>query len=421
MGGLAIANLNDPWFRAAVASSAGKYPIDILKTLLANAPDGRARTEMATQLIATPASSADAGRLRTLVNLVTPGANEPVSPWHFAALARVLDVLDQRHEGLHTLSASDDAEAREAAARCQRVIDSARTMAQDAAAPERTRLAAIPLLARGEQAADADLQSLGQLLDPQSPAPLQSAAVRQLSRGQGRQIATVLLSHWKQASPALRSLMLGVLVTRPEWANALLDAIEKRIVQPGEIPASTRARLLAIDDTRFHARAEPLFTATRASTRQQVIDQYKPVLSLKGGAARGAAIFSRTCTACHLLAGQGHAVGPDLSALTDRSTQALMIAILDPNAAVDGKFVNYIVELRDGRTLSGIIESESAASVSVLQPNGIRDTVSRADIKKMRSTSLSLMPEDLQAGMSAQDLADLIEFVRTAGPRNEQR
>jgi len=139
---------------------------------------------------------------------------------------------------------------------------------------------------------------------------------------------------------------------------------------------------------------------------------------MSGNFANGAAIFGRTCVACHQLGGKGFAVGPDLGALTDRSRQALLIAILDPNAAVDGKYVNYVVDLRDGRTLSGIISSESAGGVVVLQPNGTQDSVLRADITSLRSTGLSLMPEGLESGLSPQDVADLITYVAAAGRAN---
>jgi putative heme-binding domain-containing protein len=54
--------------------------------------------------------------------------------------------------------------------------------------------------------------------------------------------------------------------------------------------------------------------------------------------------------------------------------------------------------------------------VTVLQGNGVRDDVPRARIKKMVSTKLSLMPEGLEEGLSEQELADLVNFVRRSAP-----
>src|SRR5262249_25012183 len=150
----------------------------------------------------------------------------------------------------------------------------------------------------------------------------------------------------------------------------------------------------------------------RPTTRAEAMEQYKPTLTLKGNAANGATLFSRTCATCHAFREQGFAVGPDLAALNDRSTQALFIAILDPNAAVDRKFAYYTLHLKDVRNLSGIIAEETGPSLTILQANAVRETVLRSEIKSLKSSSLSMMPEGLEQGMTPQDLADLIRFVQ---------
>jgi putative heme-binding domain-containing protein len=255
---------------------------------------------------------------------------------------------------------------------------------------------------------------LGQLLLPQPPPSLQQAALSALSRDNDPRVADLLLHDWPQASPAQRSTFLEVLLSRPQWTRSLLDSLESTKIRPDQLTASARARLTTNPDTSIQSRAQKLLATQHTSTRQQVLDQYKPALTLKGNPQHGRAIFSKTCTACHQLQGEGNSVGADLTALTDRSPQALMIAILDPNAAVDGRFVDYVVQLKDGRTLSGIIADESSTGLTILQPNHIRDKVLRRDIEKMRSTNLSLMPEGLESGLSPQDLADLIAYVATA-------
>ncbi|HEV8605811.1 MAG TPA: hypothetical protein VGQ99_10620, partial [Tepidisphaeraceae bacterium] len=116
---------------------------------------------------------------------------------------------------------------------------------------------------------------------------------------------------------------------------------------------------------------------------------------------------------CHALGGKGNAVGPDLASLTDRSAGAMLVAILDPNAAVESKYTYYTVDTRDGRNLTGIINEETGASVRVLQANGITEVVRRVDIKEMKSSKLSMMPEGLEMGLTTQDLADLIRYVQS--------
>ncbi len=289
-----------------------------------------------------------------------------------------------------------------------------RGLVGDSKSPAAVRVAAIGLLGRDGAIGDADLRMLGEMLNPQTTSVLQQAALAALSRDNDPRVAEVLLADWGQASPGMRSTYLEMLLTRPRWTRALLDAMEGGKVRVGEVTATARARLASNTDQQIVERARKLFSAGHASSRQQVLEQYKSVVSLKGDERHGHEIFSKTCTACHQLAGEGNSVGADLTALTDRSPQALKIAILDPNAAVDGRFVNYVVELKDGRTLSGIIADESSGGMTVVQASGIRDKVLRRDIERFRSTGLSLMPEGLEAGMSPQDLADLIAYVASA-------
>jgi putative heme-binding domain-containing protein len=108
----------------------------------------------------------------------------------------------------------------------------------------------------------------------------------------------------------------------------------------------------------------------------------------------------------------GNVVGPDLASVGDKSPEGLLIAILDPNRAVEARYINYIVTTTDEQTLTGLLASESATSITLLGPDGKPQTLRRQDLKDLRSSNTSLMPEGLEAGLKPQDLADLIAFVR---------
>ncbi|HXE54076.1 MAG TPA: HEAT repeat domain-containing protein, partial [Tepidisphaeraceae bacterium] len=403
----------DAYFRAAVLSSAMSDPLEILSRVPAT------RTDLVGPLVATAASVLDENKLPQLLAYLAPKDEASIAPWQFLALAGAADAMERRCIALTSFEKSSDPTVRATAARVHRIFESAGPGARDASAPPSLRLAAIDLLGHTGNIDDATLNALAQLLQPQTSPSLRDAALKALSRARGPRVAQVLLAGWTDASPSLRSTLLEMFLTRPQWTSALLDAIEKQHVHAGEITASARARLLADSDPQVRQRATTLLATSISPSRRQVLEQYKPALGLKGDYARGHAIFARLCTACHALQGEGNQVGADLTALNDRGPQSLMISILDPNAAVDGRFVSYVVQLKDGRTLSGIIADETANGLTVVQPNGIRDKVLRKDIARLRSTGLSLMPEGLEAGMSAQDLADLIDFVATASRKGQ--
>jgi putative heme-binding domain-containing protein len=142
-----------------------------------------------------------------------------------------------------------------------------------------------------------------------------------------------------------------------------------------------------------------------------VIEKYQPALALKGEAARGRAVFETLCAPCHRVGDLGNDVGPNLSTIRQWSPEQVMINILDPNREVAPNFVSYTVETKDGRTLDGMIAEESAASLTLKRAGGVQETVLRRDIAQLTGSSLSLMPEGLEAGITPQQMADLIAFL----------
>ena len=58
-----------------------------------------------------------------------------------------------------------------------------------------------------------------------------------------------------------------------------------------------------------------------------------------------------------------------------------------------------------------VVKEETAVGLTVLQAGGISHLVLRRDITSLRGTGQSMMPEGLIAGMTQQDVADLLEFL----------
>jgi putative heme-binding domain-containing protein len=69
------------------------------------------------------------------------------------------------------------------------------------------------------------------------------------------------------------------------------------------------------------------------------------------------------------------------------------------------------VNTKDGQTLSGIITQDDAASMTIKMMGGAQLNIPRSNIKGSSSSSQSLMPEGLETGMTAQDMADLLDFI----------
>jgi putative heme-binding domain-containing protein len=254
---------------------------------------------------------------------------------------------------------------------------------------------------------------LASLLKPQTPAVVQVDAVAAVARGRDPKLPETLLGGWKGYTPALRAAVLDTLLSRGDWTSALLFSLEDTCTPPGEIDPAHRLRLLKHSDKSLRARAEAVF-GPEAGSRRDVLDKYRPALETAGDRNRGLEVFKRVCASCHKLGGVGTDVGPDLAALDDRSPEALLTAIFDPNRAFEVKFTEYTVHLVDGRVKTGMIASETASALTLRRQQGEQDEVLRADVEAMASSGRSLMPEGLEKDISPRDLADLVAFLNAA-------
>ncbi|MGI9455867.1 MAG: c-type cytochrome, partial [Aeoliella sp.] len=149
------------------------------------------------------------------------------------------------------------------------------------------------------------------------------------------------------------------------------------------------------------------------SSRQEVLDAYASAATLTGDVEKGAKLFSKTCAACHRHGNIGNDRGEKLSALQDKSTAFLMTAILDPNRAVDEKYRSFTLLTQDGFSRSGMITSETASSIELVDAEGKQHTILRIDIDELVSSGVSFMPEGLEKELKPQDFADIMEFIRS--------
>jgi hypothetical protein len=71
-----------------------------------------------------------------------------------------------------------------------------------------------------------------------------------------------------------------------------------------------------------------------------------------------------------------------------------------------------MVETIDGRSLTGLLSSESATSLVLSLPGGQQLDILRKEISSIKSLPVSLMPESLSQVLKPSDVADLIAWLR---------
>ena len=295
-------------------------------------------------------------------------------------------------------------------------IENLREHVGDDTLPESERAEAVRFLGHPAVfSGGADLARLLALLEPRTPPALREAAFAALERARHPGTPAALAERWATLPPADRAKALALFLSREDWTTALLSAIESGTITANQIDAASRSRLLAAKDAALRDRAQSLFASPTNATREEVIKAHADVLSLKGDPVAGKTVFGTVCIACHVAEGLGNPVGPDLAALTDRSPDSMLVALLDPNRAIEDKFLNYTVTTKSGDSIFGLIADESANSVTIRQADGSARSVPRNEIAKMASTGVSLMPEGFEKILTQPQLADLIAYLTTLG------
>ena len=412
---LAHGHGGDAWVRAALVSSATECAKELLDAIVPLLPDTPRLGELVSGLVTTATTAGDANPqmiAQVISSLVREASPQETQPWKLTALATLLKTVEAESDsGLATLPL-DDATRSD----LDRLISFSRSLAMDRSATVDTRIDVLNLLGRIPSKRDSDRDLLIQLLDPTVDIRLQSAAVSALREIEGDGTATSLIERWRSYSPQTQAGVLEVLLSRSDWASAILSAIDQETISPSDLDANARMRLLAYPSWTVRSRAEQILSRWVTTDRFQVVRDHQDVLQLEGRPVAGAAIFAKKCAACHRFRGVGFEVGAPLAALQDKSSPSLIIAILDPNRAVEQQYRSYSAVTQDGQIVTGRILSETANDVTFALADGSRRTILRAQIDEMSNTGKSFMPEGLEQDLTRQDLADVIAYLQENVP-----
>jgi len=421
LAGLAGSATTDAYVTAAILSSVNKENLAGLMSEVFAPEHGGHPSDLVAQLVSLTITLDDFTALATALDSISRSTGDTLlsqryATWQLAALASLLESLDRAKMSLAELEQRDGGRLKLPLGRLPDLFAAARSTVADAETTEADRRTALRLLGRQAGQLQADIATLAGLLVPQTPIDLQSAAVAALARLGDDGVPGLLLAGWTGYGPELRSRVLDAVLSRGPWTGALIERMTAGDVPPGEIDAAHRQRLLEHGDARVREAAQRLFSGSVNADRANVVAAYRSSAQMAGDAMQGAAVFKKHCSACHKLLDVGHAVGPDLSALTDRSPEALLTAIFDPNRAVEAKYLNYTAVTRDGLVYTGMLAAETGSSVTLVASEGKQVPLLRDDLETLASSSKSLMPEGMEKDLVPQDIADLLIYLTRFKP-----
>lgn len=132
-----------------------------------------------------------------------------------------------------------------------------------------------------------------------------------------------------------------------------------------------------------------------------------------GDAAKGKALF-QTCLMCHKVGDKGQDIAPALDGSAARENEALLTAILNPDAAVERGYELFRVTKNDNTVIEGYLYQRDGNGMTIANMGGTKTFIPAAEIKSFGFLGgRSFMPKGLTDNYSDADVANLVAFIRT--------
>ena len=438
---IAMRHVQDPWFQIAVLTAAAEDADRWFRATVQDrnfvAAPGEGKDQFLRRIGGIIGARQKNNEMQATLSLLSGNPRNEDQWWQVASLQGLADGIKRGSAGRMKLSAGVQANLLRLVEAPSSQVSSAaldvatsgeltespslRNLIQHSSQTVRSPQAAAAARARaasilGLDPTESTLPLLAELFTPKEPEEVQLAVARALLGMRQAKATELVIDNWAMYTPPVREIVLAELLRQPDRVVMLLDATEAGKVQPASLSRSTIGKLYMVGmrDERVAQRLQA-FSAKMSSDRTGLIQKYQDALKFSGNAQRGMEVYRKNCSDCHQIGNIGVKLGPDLATVTNQSKEELLTNILDPNANIAAGYEEYMIRTSDGQLITGVMANQSATAVTLRRRKGEQDTVLRSNIAELRALTVSAMPENLEEGITVQQMSDLLEFLKTLG------
>jgi len=249
---------------------------------------------------------------------------------------------------------------------------------------------------------------------------LRGASVRGLAAYDDPKTPAAILAVYNSLDDSEKRDALNTLASRAAFAEPMLAAIARGTIPRNALTAEIIRQLRNLKNAGIDAELQKVYGVIRESSadKQKEIERYKRIYraggSQPGDAPRGRAVFARVCQQCHTLFEVGGKVGPDLTGSNRADLDYILQNIIDPNAVIPNDYRASTAEMKDGRSITGLVKQQDDKSVTLITQNETL-TLPRNEIQSLQQSELSMMPEGLLAPLADQEARDLLYYLSRPG------
>ncbi len=250
-----------------------------------------------------------------------------------------------------------------------------------------------------------------------TPADVRLAAIRGLGSFDSSAVADTLLAAYPNLDADQKRAAMATLASRAASARQLLAAIADKSVAAADLTADLARQIDYLGDASLSEKLAKVWgtVSETSAEKSELMNQYKSLVS-RGDLEDpdwelGKMTFAKTCQRCHVLFGEGQALGPDLTGSNRTNLDYLLENIVDPSAVMANEYRQSIFLTEDGQVITGIVQAENDRSVTI-QTAESKVVLPKDEIAQRKASEKSMMPDNQLSQFSEHEIRSLIAYLR---------
>lgn len=229
-------------------------------------------------------------------------------------------------------------------------------------------------------------------------------------------LPVAMLTNGGGSAAAVQTTMIKRMFASTQGALVL-----SRLISEGRVSESVRDEAIALGTGEVNVNVRDLFERflPPGERAKRLGDDFKPeaILALEGNPETGKQAFfygaTSQCKNCHAVHGSGGSLGPDLTEIGKKykTRNELLETILDPSKEIEEKYTSYVVATTGGQVYTGILVEKTNNEIVLRDAESKVIRVPMDEVDEIAKQEKSIMPEKALRDLTAQEAADLLEFL----------
>ena len=247
---------------------------------------------------------------------------------------------------------------------------------------------------------------------------VRAAALNSLSKASPTEGEIALLKWIPELKATEKAEMVSILAGSNQSATVLMNVFGQKGLDLSAFNLSSAERI--INANRSDPRGQAIMEGVkkREEEKKKAFDgelkRYMVIANKNGGNPNEGKKLFQTCFLCHQVGNKGQNIAPALDGSASREYEAIITAILNPDAAVESSYAIYRVKKKDGQSLEGYLVNKDARGTTLAFMGGSRVFIETANIQNQGFLGgRSFMTKGLIDNYTDKQVADLLSYIRT--------